>query len=140
MDAERKIIKLLINEVNIINEELILYEEAPDDEEMVLLEITVDGHKISFISDDFFTALTALRRELKKKNIKIICNGAVKNVYPSAMQSSMSYGRKAYKLFLGKQAKLADVVDIFEYEEGLEITDVDEQSKFFDDWINSLKG
>jgi hypothetical protein len=67
-----------------------------------------------------------------------MCNGAAKNVFPSSMQFSMGNTRKAYKLSYGKQAKLEDMVDIFEFEEGLEFVSVDEQLQFYNQWINSV--
>lgn len=140
MDNEKKIIKLLINKENTIDEELILFEELPDDEDMVLLEMTVEGQKISCTSDNFFSALIGLRNELEEKGIQILCNGAAKNVYPSPMQLSMGYGRKAYKMYLGQQARNSDTVDIFEREEDLKFTNIEEQSKFYGEWIKSIMG
>jgi hypothetical protein len=80
--------------------------------------------------------LIGLRRELEKKNIIIMCNGGAENVYPSAMQQSMGTGRVAYKLYLGQKAKMADVVDIFEYEENLKYANIDKQINFFKKWID----
>lgn len=140
MDNEKKVIKLLINKINTINEELVLFEESPDDEDMVYLEMTINGQKIGCKSENFFLALLELRKELEKKNTQIMCIGAAKNVYPSPMQLSMGYGRKAYKLFIGQQARNIDIVDIFEYDEDLNFVNIEEQSKFHSEWIKSLMG
>jgi hypothetical protein len=140
MDSEKKTVKLLINTENPIFAELVLYEEAPDDEDMVLLEITIDGQRISFKSENFFSALQALRKELEKKNIQIVCNGAAKNIYPSPMQMSMGSGRKAYKLCMGQQARNSEVVDIFDCDQGLDFVDIDKQSRYYAEWLKSLMG
>ncbi|MGL5149256.1 MAG: hypothetical protein ACRC7N_01620 [Clostridium sp.] len=140
MDSERKIVKLLMNEEKLVFTDLVLYEEAIDDEDMVLLEIIVDGQKVSYKSENFFSALINLRKELEKKNIQIICNGAAKNIYPSPMQMSMGSGRTAYKLCMGKQARNSDVVDIFDCDEDLEFANIEEQSKYYAEWLKSIMG
>ena len=48
-------------------------------------------------------------------------------------------GTKAYKLQMGKQATLNDVVDIFDYDNGLKIGSVKEQEEFYENWIESLR-
>lgn len=140
MEGEEKFIKFLIDKDKIVKENLILFEEAPDDEDMVLLEVEINGEKFSCKSDNFFLALQSLREELQKKNIQILCNGSAKNVYPSPMQLSMGSGRMAYKLRIGQQATKEDIVDIFDYEEGINIVEFDEQSKFYSEWLKSIMG
>lgn len=107
---------------------------------MVLLEITVDCQKVSYKSENFFYALMNLRKELENKNIQIICNGAAKNIYPSPMQMSMGSGKTAYKLCMGKQARNSDVVDIFDCDEDLEFANIEEQSKYYAEWLKSIMG
>lgn len=140
MDIEKKNIKLLIGKESTIFEDLVLYEEAPDDEDVVLIELNIDTQKISIKGENFFSALQELRGELEKKDIQIVCNGAAKNVYPSPMQMSMGSGRKAYRLFIGQQASNSDVVDIFDYEEGLDFVKIKEQSKYYAEWLKSVMG
>ena len=142
MEVEKKSVKLLLNREILIFEDLYLYEEAShdEDEDMVLIETIIDGEKIYFKSENFFTALQALRKELEKKNIQIVCNGAAKNVYPSPMQMSMGSGRKAYKLSMGQQAKNSEMVDIFDCEEGLDFVNIEEQLKYYTEWLKSVMG
>jgi hypothetical protein len=90
--------------------------------------------------ENFFSALLALRSELEKEKIQIVCNGSAKNVYPSRMQLSMGTGRKAYKLSIGQQAKNSNMVDIFDCDEELEFVDIDEQSKYYSEWLKSIMG
>lgn len=138
MDVENKVIKLLIDEKNIANEILTLFEEALDDEDKVVIELTIDGRKIICKDDNFFSALTILRKELEKNNIQILCNGSAENVFPSSMQLSMGYGRNAYKLLIGKQATNKDVVDIFECDENLKFVSINKQEEFYDKWVKSI--
>ena len=139
MEVEIKNIRLLYREQS-ISEDFFLYEKAPDDEEKVLIETIINGHKFSYKSENFFYALQALRKELEIKNIQIICNGAAKTIYPSPMQMSMGNGRIAYKLSMGQQAKSSDLVDIFDCDEELDFVNLDEQSKYYSEWLRSVMG
>lgn len=140
MEVEKKIVKLLIDGERLINANLFLYDEAIDDEDMVLIEVEFETKKFAFKGENFFHALLDLRREFEKNNIQIMCNGAAKSVYPSSMQVWMGTGRTAYKLYTGKKAKLSDVVDIFDCDEDLEFVNIEEQSKFYDEWFKSIVG
>jgi hypothetical protein len=138
MEVEKKRVKLLLDKERTIFEDLLLYEEAPDDEDMVLIEIIIDGEKFISKSENYFSALQALRIIIEKKNIQIMCNGAAINVYASPMQMSMGSGRKAYKLFMGQQAKNSDVVDVFDCYEEMEFVNTEEQVKYYTNWIESI--
>ncbi|SFF40144.1 hypothetical protein SAMN04487969_1347 [Paenibacillus algorifonticola] len=140
MEFEMKYVKLMLNRETETTEELLLYEEAPDDEDMILVKMKINGRIVNIKGENFFSALLALREVLEIENIQIVCNGAAKNVYPSPMQLSMGYGSKAYKLIWGQQAKNADVVDIFDCDEGLEFVGREEQSKYYSDWLRSVMG
>ena len=89
-------------------------------------------------SDNIFDSVVELRKKLELKNIYLLCNASVINVYPSGMQKEFG-GTKAYKLQMGKQAVLADVVDIFDYDSELKIGSVKEQEEFFESWIESFR-
>lgn len=81
-----------------------------------------------------------LRKKLEKKDIQIICNGAAKNIYPSTMQLSMGTGRVAYKLFIGERARQSHIVDIFDYDEDLQFVTIEEQHKYYLEWLKSIIG
>lgn len=116
--------------------ELELYDEQLDDN--VKLVLKNKEQKIAFSSDNYFDALKKLRRYLEDRNEKILCKGSNKNVYPSAMQLNAGSGRNAYSLALGKQAKFADVVDIFEESDYNSCASCDKQKEFFERWTESL--
>jgi hypothetical protein len=140
MEIEKRTVKFIIKGQKPIFEQLILYEEAPDNEAMVLVETNFMGNGMKIKGENFFSALLALRSELEKEKIQIVCNGSAKNVYPSRMQLSMGTGRKAYKLSIGQQAKNSNMVDIFDCDEELEFVDIDEQSKYYSEWLKSIMG
>lgn len=139
MDIEKKAVTLF-DGVNSIAGELFVYEESPSDVDMVFLKVVI-GER-SFISEeiDCFSALVSIRKELEQENLQIACNGSAKNVYPSRMQLTMGYGRKAYRLFIGQQDEIGNVVDIFDCENDLEFVTVEEQSNFYAQWIKSIMG
>ncbi|MFC3749787.1 hypothetical protein [Paenibacillus sp. GCM10012306] len=139
MDIEKRAVTLLDGD-NPISGDLYVYEESPKDADMVLLKVVI-GER-SFISEevDCFSAFVSIRKELEQENLQIACNGSAKSVYPSRMQLTMGYGRKAYKLFIGQQAKIEDVVDIFDCDTDLEFVTVEEQSNFYAQWIKSVVG
>jgi len=140
LNYESKTIKLAMNDGKIFEGMLKLYEESPDDEEMVLIELLILGDTISFKHENFFLALQSLRQHLEDKHIQVMCNGAALNVYPSTMQLSMGTGRLAYKVKFGEPAKLKDVVDIFEFDNSLRFVKIEEQLSYHIRWSKSLKG
>ncbi|MDM5247629.1 MULTISPECIES: hypothetical protein [unclassified Lysinibacillus] len=140
MNYESKTIKLAMDDGKIVEGMMKLYEESPDDEEMVLIELLLLGDTISFKHENFFLALQSLRHHLEDKHIQVMCNGAALNVYPSTMQLSMVTGRLAYKVKWGEQAKLKDVVDIFEFDNSLRFVKIEEQFSYYIRWLKSLKG
>ena len=89
-------------------------------------------------SDNIFDSVVELRKKLELNNIYLLCNASAINVYPSGMQKEFG-GTKAYKLQMGKQATLNDVVDIFDYDNELKIGSVKEQEEFYESWLESLR-
>jgi len=81
--------------------------------------------------------LLEIEDELELNNIYLLCNASAINVYPSGMQKEFG-GTKAYKLQMGKQATLSDVVDIFDYDSELKIGSVKEQEEFYENWLESF--
>jgi hypothetical protein len=133
-------IKLRNNTGKIVDSKLYLYEEAPNNKEYVKLELNYNDETFESSAENYFDALINLREKLEKKSIQILCRGANKNVYPSAMQLNMGTGRNAYMLTMHKQARQQDVVDIFEFSKIDECVSVLEQSEFFNLWAESLEG
>ena len=107
-------------------------------EDGINLKIEIENMVYFSKSDNIFDSVVELRKKLELNNIYLLCNASVINVYPSGMQKEFG-GTKAYKLQMGKQAVLADVVDIFDYDSELKIGSVKEQEEFFESWIESLR-
>ena len=106
-------------------------------EDEIKLKIEIERTIYSSKSDNIFDSVVELRKKLELKNIYLLCNASVINVYPSGMQKEFG-GTKAYKLQMGKQATLSDVVDIFDYDSELKIGSVKEQEEFFESWLESF--
>ncbi|MGJ4786249.1 hypothetical protein [Leptospira interrogans] len=136
MEIEKRKIKFKINKNRIFECEMTLTEL--DDTDLVDIKFVIDNQNFHFTNHDYFSTLVEVRRKLETMNIQIYCNGAARNVYPSNIQRSMGTGRTAYQLYLGEQAKSKDIVDIFDCNNHLEFATVDEQEKFYRDWISSL--
>ena len=129
-----------ILEINIINNGKIeknkLFLSEIEDE--INLKIEIERTIYFSKNDNIFDSIVELRKKLELNNIYLLCNASVINVYPSGMQKEFG-GTKAYKLQMGKQAVLADVVDIFDYNSELKIGSVKEQEEFFESWIESFR-
>ena len=113
--------------------------QAYENEDDVKVVLILGDIFISKKADNFFEALIKIRKELEKKDIKLLCKGCCRNVYPSGMILEMGYGRKAYTLTMGKQAEIKSLVDIFENCQEEEYASVDEQYNYFDKWCNSIR-
>ena len=107
-------------------------------EDEINLKIEIERTIYFSKSDNIFDSVVELRKKLELNNIYLLCNASAINVYPSGMQKEFG-GTKAYKLQMGKQAILIDVVDIFDYDSELKIGSVKEQEEFYESWIESLR-
>ena len=129
-----------ILEINIINNGKIeknkLFLSEIEDE--INLKIEIERTIYFSKSGNIFDSIVELRKKLELNNIYLLCNVSAINVYPSGMQKEFG-GTKAYKLQMAKQATLNDVVDIFDYDNGLKIGSVKEQEEFYENWIESLR-
>ena len=106
-------------------------------EDEINLKIEIENMVYFSKSDNIFDFVVELRKKLELKNIYLLCNASVINVYPSGMQKEFG-GTKAYKLQMGKQATLNDIVDIFDYDNELKIGSVKEQEEFYESWLESF--
>ena len=123
----------IINNGKIEKNKLFLSEIENEINLKIEIETTIYFSK----SDNIFDSVVELRKKLELNNIYLLCNTSAINVYPSGMQKEFG-GTKAYKLQMGKQATLNDVVDIFDYDNELKIGSVKEQEKFYESWIESF--
>lgn len=98
-----------------------------------------NGYVYVILADNYFDTLIKLREELEKSNIKLLCRGCCKNVYPSGMLLCMGAGRNAYTLIYGEQARTDSLVDIFASCSVDEYATIEEQLEYFEEWTHSLR-
>lgn len=109
-----------------------------ENDESIEIIFCFDDMEISICAENFFEGLLELRKELEKKNIKLLCKGCSINVYPSAMILQMGAGRMAYCLTMGQPARMSSLINIFDACELNEYASIDEQLKYFNQWCDSL--
>ena len=102
------------------------------------LSCSYRGKVILVEADDYFDALCEIRQRLASEGLIPFCYGASLNVYPSGMSRSMGGGLKAYRLTSGRQALMADIVEIFAEGPDIIPASVELQKKFFEEWLRSL--
>lgn len=111
------------------------------DSESTTWALRFDGIGIgeqNFEGPDLFEAMTELRKTLERSGAQLLCAGARPEVFPSGMSRGMGGGRKAYVTRIGEGARMADLVDIFEYAAPESIGTVRQQADFHARWIESL--
>ena len=119
--------------------EMNLWDTSPDDNHAVLIEVFLNGNVIRGTSQyGYFRAFCDVRKQLESLNLMPICFAACENVYPSSMIESMGYAEQAYLLTMGKQAKMSDLVDIFDTRDDIRPVTVEKQRQLFDNWFNSI--
>lgn len=89
--------------------------------------------------ENYFEALIDLKKKLEVKDMKLLCKGCSKYVYPSPMILSMGDAIEAYELEIGKQACTSDLVNIFEPCKYDEYASVEEQYRFYETWSKSRR-
>jgi hypothetical protein len=116
--------------------DLILNVVESEEDDIITIEVKFNDNVVKTEGEYCFIALQELRKQLFERGVEICCYGAKKNVYPSPMMMNSS---KAYLLTVGKQAKVEDIVEIFDPCELDEITTVEDQNLFYQEWIRSLQ-
>jgi hypothetical protein len=118
----------------LVDAQLSLYEDIDN----YRVDVASPGYSFSRTADDYFAAFQLLRSDMQKKGLTPLCNGASLDVYPSPMGRDMGGGYKAYKLHPGQQAKMADLINIFEHTIEIRHCTVDEQNEYYEKWLSSL--
>jgi len=132
--SERKTIRVLFADGRVE-----AYAIDVGDSDDPVLGVSIPGvERRTFSGDDLFEALKALRKDLEGIQARLLCAGARRDVFPSAMSRDMSGGRKAYITRIGEPARRKDLVDIFDEAAPASIGTVAEQSAFHKRWADSL--
>jgi hypothetical protein len=124
---------------SILQAEIQAWEESPSDEDSVLVKLILTDSILESQADDFFSALTEIRKSLEKSGRLLGNYGSSLQVYPSPMSRNMGSGGKAYKLVMGKQAMTSDLVSIFESGPDVHPSKVEDQENHYAEWLKSLK-
>ena len=113
--------------------------EFDHDDEQCVLTLEMGPERVQAQESDFFEALAKIREVLERRGLVPVCYGASRNVFPSGMARDMGAGLKAYKLTLGQQAFTKDLVGIFDTGPDIDAVFVEEQERFYNGWLNSLR-
>lgn len=98
----------------------------------------VDSSRYVGSGSDFFQALLECRRQLDELNIQLNCNGARRDVFPSAMQSQTGLARRAYLVTFPRSKYRPPVVDIFGPSNDLAaLATVEEQLAWHKRWLET---
>ncbi len=94
--------------------------------------------ELSATEDDAFSALRTVRQKLSEHGLTPRCYGACRNLVVSGMAAQMAGGRKGYLVRLGQQARMSDLVEIFDAGPDMDLVSVTEQQEFTLTWYRSL--
>lgn len=135
---EIKPLTLIDSKGNTQQVEMRLFDEDEDNADAVAIELSLAGRVLRADSErGFFFAFAGIRRQLEQLDLHAHCFASCENVFPSPMIESMGDGRKAYRLTLGKQAKMTDLVEIFETADDVRPVPFEKQQDFYNRWLNS---
>jgi len=122
-----------------LGSELTCWDEVPELIDGVRMRLEIPDLTFETTSaNGYFYALSEIRAKLEAKALLIGCYGGSKNVYPSPMIVAMGHGEKAYKLTLGKPARSADLVNIFDVSDEVVPSTIKAQREFYESWLKSL--
>jgi hypothetical protein len=95
--------------------------------------------KYNIFGKNMFECLLDLRRGLEKHDYRPLCNGARFDAYPLPDDLKTYGGDFLHVLMLGKEPNEEDMVETFEYAEPDLITSIEEQHKYYESWLESVK-
>lgn len=127
-------VKVLDKNLRMIDGRISIYEL----DEKILLKLEFEENVYAGEDNNSFCALLKIRSDLEKNGIILLCKGCAKNVYPSGMMLDMGIGDKAYLLNIGEQAKIKNVVNIFDRCSIDEYSTIEVQRKFYKCWEDSI--
>jgi hypothetical protein len=110
-----------------------------DHDRLCHIVLSYHGGRIEESASDFFEALCRVRVRLEKERLNLFCYGSSLNVRPSGMGRDMGLGMKAYRMAMGKHARISDLVEIFEVGSDITLATVAEQKVFFEAWLKCEK-
>jgi len=115
--------------------ELVIEADEAETTENIILRTQVKDNPISVSDYNYFSAYQGLRNKVLKLGYGIKCNGSRLNAVQSAM---MGTNENIYLVELGRQALTKDIVSLYDYAEISSFPDTQEQTTFFQRWVDSL--
>ena len=100
-----------------------------------VLRCILNGKEILSSGNAYFIAFQDFRDKMLAEGYGLKCNGALINAHASAM---MENSDKVYLLKLGSQAKMKDVVNIWDYAEIDDFPDTKMQEEYSKEWGASI--
>lgn len=115
-------------------EELTIQVEVDEGEttEDIVIKAVVFGREVVASNYNYLPAYQEFRDKLLQLGLGIKCNGSRLNAVQSGM---MGANDKIYLVEIGKQARMKDIVHIWDYAEIDNFPDTKQQSVFFEQWI-----
>ncbi|MBU5484222.1 hypothetical protein KQI86_07755 [Clostridium sp. MSJ-11] len=114
---------------------LVIEADEAETTENIILRAQVKDSLISVFDYNYFSAYQKLRNKILGLGYGIKCNGSRLNAVQSAM---MGTSENIYLVELGRQAFTKDIVSLYDYAEISAFPDTQEQTAFFQRWIDSL--
>ncbi len=105
----------------------------------VIITFLMDEYEYVKKADNYFGTLVEIRKELELRNMKLLCKGCCRNVYPSPMSFDMCGGLIAYTMKMGEEVSREDKVNIFNDCTLEEYASVDEQLSYCKEWYEHIK-
>jgi hypothetical protein len=140
VDQFTKVVPMLLGDGSRVSVELDCAEKEDQGETIYRIELEFAGRRIIGASEfGYFTALQRVRSECEKEEAFLLCLGASEDVYPSGMQMSMGPASLAYRMRIGRQALSSDIVKIFDSDESVKPSTVEQQELFRKRWLESLR-
>ena len=112
--------------------------EAGDDY-IITCQLPMSDDALTGQADDCFAALQTIRRAAEDRNWKICCQGARRDVRPSAMSRQMGGGIMAYVLEMGQPGRMDSTVEIFDAAAPESYSTVADQEAYAQAWFESLR-
>lgn len=110
-----------------------------EEEDTLGVLIRWSGQELSATGGDAFSALCTVRQKLSEHGLTPRCYGACRNLVVSGMAAQMGGGLKGYLVRLGQQARMSDLVGIFDAGPDMDLVSVAEQQEFTQAWYRSLR-
>jgi hypothetical protein len=131
-----KVLKIQHNNGSIIEGEIIQYIGAKPCKIKFTSSVTID---IECININYFECLIDFRKKLADLYYRTLCNGARLDSYVFPKDLQMVNGDMVFLLNHREIPDEHDWVSIFDYAEAKSIASIEDQKKYYESWLDSIK-